>query len=80
MSKKVLKEGILAAGNIAGDHRAEFIASVVGVFGSDNPNDDTIISKDVVHIDSDKVMSMSDEERLELYNKILSSVGVNESA
>ena len=78
MSKKVVKEGIIAASHINGDSREEFISDVVGVTSESDKSIDTN-KKDILHIDTKTVMSMSDEERTELYNKIIKSVNLNES-
>ena len=78
ISKRVLREGLIAAGNVASDKRAEFMESMVGTVSGDHNNGGSE-SPEVIHMDANRIMSMSDEDRMEVYNKILKSVGINES-
>lgn len=78
MSKKIIKEGITACSHIVDDMREEFLSSVIGST-KDNSDINVDHSNTIRHIDTKAVMNMSDEERMDLYNKIIKSVNLNES-
>lgn len=75
ISNKVIKDGLIACSYINSEKRGEFLSSMIGTM--DEEEGQAVGSgSDIKHISADMVMRMSDEDRAQLYDKIIKSVKI----
>lgn len=71
ISRKVIRDSFVPASVTTEEKRSNILDFFAGVMDSIAKKDST----DMSNLDSDTIMGMTDEQRMDLYNKIIDMVG-----
>lgn len=71
ISKRVVLNGLAAMPGTMPEHREQLFSSVVGIGDHDDKYQGEAAPE---HLDSSAIMAMTDEQRMDVYNKIISQV------